>query len=62
MSVPQQRLKRFRAAHPDVAIVAHGYWQAVIPEANGETIITRWDLGELLDKLGDLFADTTELW
>jgi hypothetical protein len=24
----QQRLKRFRSDHPDVEIVAHGYWQA----------------------------------
>jgi hypothetical protein len=52
----QQRLKRFREEHPDVEIVAHGYWQAVIPAASGETIITRWNLGELLDKLDDLFA------
>jgi hypothetical protein len=52
----QQRLKRFRSHHPDVEIVSHGYWQAVIPKAHGETIITRWDLGELLDKLDDLLA------
>jgi hypothetical protein len=50
----QQRLKHFRAEHPNVEIVTHGYWQAVIPETRGETIITRWDLGELLDKLDDL--------
>lgn len=50
------RLKRLREEHPDVEIVAHGYWQAVIPAASGETIITRWNLGELLDKLDDLFA------
>jgi hypothetical protein len=52
----QHRLKRFREEHLDVEIVSHGYWQAVIPQANGEMIITRWDLGELLDKLDDVFA------
>ena len=56
VAASQHRLKRFREEHPDVEIVSHGYWQAVIPQANGETIITRWDLGELLDKLDDLFA------
>jgi hypothetical protein len=51
----QYRLKRFREEHPDVEIVAYGYWQAVILRASGETIITRWDLRDLLDKLDGLF-------
>ena len=29
-------------------------WQARIPEENGETIITRHLLGELLDRLGEV--------
>lgn len=31
-----------------------GWWQAVIPEANGEQVITRYTLHELLDKLDEL--------
>ena len=47
------RLIAFRAAHPDVIVEAgeFGTWQARIPEENGETIITRYRLGELLDRL-----------
>lgn len=49
------RLARFRAAHPDVIVEAgeFGTWQARILEENGETVITRHRLGELLDKLGE---------
>ncbi|HEY6314940.1 MAG TPA: hypothetical protein VIY52_29635 [Streptosporangiaceae bacterium] len=56
----QQRLTRFREEHPEVEIVARGYWQALIPEPDGETVITRWDLGEFLDKLDSLFSSQTE--
>jgi hypothetical protein len=46
------RLCRFRSDHPKVRISAGvGYWQALIPEPNGETVITRYLLRELLDKL-----------
>ena len=50
------RLSRFRAAHPDADVAAgkFGTWQARIPEENGETIITRHRLGELLDRLGEV--------
>jgi hypothetical protein len=50
------RLSRFRAAHPDVIIGDGGFgtMQARIPEPNGETVITRHTLRELLDKLGEL--------
>jgi hypothetical protein len=50
------RLSRFRAAHPDVIIGDGGFgtMQARIPEPNGETVITRYTLRELLDKLGEL--------
>lgn len=42
----------YEAAHPDVQITCHGrWWQAVIPEQNGETVITRYELKDLLDKL-----------
>ena len=51
----RQRLLRFREEHPEVEIVAHGYWQALIPGPDGETVITRWDLDEFLERLDSLF-------
>jgi hypothetical protein len=50
------RLGRFREEHPDVIIGDGGFgtWQARIPELDGETIITRYILRELLDKLDEL--------
>jgi len=50
------RLARFKAAHPDVVVGDGGFgtMQARIPAANGETVITRYSLRELLDKLDEL--------
>ena len=50
------RLARFRAAHPEVIVGDGGFgtMQARIPEPDGETVITRYTLRELLDKLGEL--------
>jgi hypothetical protein len=49
------RLVRFRERHPGVLIwEGSGFWQAVIPEPSGETVITRYELGELLNKLDGL--------
>ena len=49
------RLARFREAHPCVVIGAgRGWWQAIIPEVDGEQVITRYTLHELLDKLDEL--------
>ena len=50
------RLDRFRAAHPDVRIAAGqtGWWQGRIPEPDGEVVITRYTLCDLLDKLDRL--------
>lgn len=44
------RLARFRAAHPEVIVGDGGFGtvQARIPELNGETVITRYTLRELL--------------
>ena len=57
-SEPDQvpRLLAFRAAHPDVIIGAgeFGTWQARIPEPNGETVVNRYRLCELLDRLDEL--------
>jgi len=33
-----------------------GWWQAQVPEANGETIVTRYTLRVLLDELDDLLG------
>jgi hypothetical protein len=50
------RLRRFRESHPGVIIGDGGFgtWRARIPEPDGETVITRYTLRELLDKLGEL--------
>jgi hypothetical protein len=51
------RLARFRQAHPGVMVGAgRGWWQAVISQANGEQVITRYTLSQLLDKLEELTA------
>jgi hypothetical protein len=50
------RLDRFRAAHPNVIVGASDFdtWQGRIPEPNGETVVVRHTLRELLDRLDDL--------
>ena len=49
------RRERYETANPDVTITHDPpTWQAVIPEENGETVITRHDLKALLDKLESL--------
>ncbi|HET9969187.1 MAG TPA: hypothetical protein VFQ68_13210 [Streptosporangiaceae bacterium] len=50
------RLIRFRQANPEVIIGDGGFgtMQARIPEPDGETVITRYPLRELLDKLDEL--------
>jgi hypothetical protein len=52
------RLRQFREKHPDVIIGDGGFgtWQARIPAPDGETVITRYKLRELLDKLRELTA------
>jgi hypothetical protein len=61
MEQPEQlwRLGRFRARNPGVMIkrdAGFGFWQAWIPESNGGTVITRYPLQDLLDKLDELFG------
>jgi hypothetical protein len=54
------RLRRFRDEHPGVTVrPGTGYWQAFIPEPNGETVLTRYLLRELLDKLDEVLAGET---
>jgi hypothetical protein len=53
------RLARFRRAHPPPLVVigdgGFGTWTARIIEENGETVINRDLLEDLLDKLDTLF-------
>jgi hypothetical protein len=61
---PEQvlRLALYRDQHPGVLIrEGTGYWQAQIPEAVGETVITRYRLCELLDKLDEQTGSVAEL-
>ncbi len=50
------RLQAFRVTHPEVIIGDGGFgvWQAPIPEPDGERVISRYTLHELLDKLDEL--------
>jgi hypothetical protein len=52
------RLIHFRQANPGVIIGDGGFgtMQARIPEPDGETVITRYTLKELRDKLGELLS------
>ncbi len=58
-SAELERLGQIRAEHPDVLVGGGGFgtWQAIIPEENGETVITRYTLRELLDKLSEMLED-----
>lgn len=54
------RLTSFRAAHPEVVIGDLGFgkvWQARIPadDEDGESVVTRYTLRELLGKLDEIF-------
>jgi hypothetical protein len=49
------RLNLFRQDHPGIAIhPGPGYWQAQLPEPDGERVVTRYTLRELLDRLDTL--------
>lgn len=46
------RREAYEAAHPEVEIHYYGpHWQAVTRGEDGETVITRYTLKALLDKL-----------
>lgn len=51
--VQAARLAAFRRRHPQVSVGADEYrhWQARIPARDGERVIVRYTLRELLDKL-----------
>lgn len=49
------RREAYEAEHSDAKITCCGpHWQALIPEPTGETVITRYSLKALLDKLDKL--------
>jgi hypothetical protein len=52
------RLARFRERHPDVIVGDGGFgtMQARIPKPDGEIVVTRYTLRELLDRLDTLTA------
>jgi molybdopterin-biosynthesis enzyme MoeA-like protein len=52
------RLARFRRDHPEVVIGDGGFGtlQAIVPAPDGEQVITRYTLRELLDKLAELLG------
>jgi hypothetical protein len=54
------RLRAFRAQNPQVVIGTLGItgaWQATIPQHNGEIVMTRYVLRDLLDKLDEVLAE-----
>ena len=52
------RRAAYEAAHPNVEIIyIRPYWQAIIREESGQTIITRHHLKGLLDRLEALDAE-----
>jgi hypothetical protein len=54
------RLGQFRQRHPAVVVGAgEGWWQARIPEPNGEIVTTRYTLRALLDRLDELLRENT---
>lgn len=49
------RRQAYEKAHPGVEITYAGpCWKAVLREDGGETVITRYELKDLLDKLAEL--------
>ena len=50
------RLAAFRVRHPAVIIGGGGFdtWQARIPADDGEQVVTRYALKDLLDRLDEL--------
>jgi|HubBroStandDraft_5_1064220.scaffolds.fasta_scaffold453476_2 hypothetical protein len=56
----QLRLHAFRERYPQVIIgaISRRAWQACIPEPDdGETVVTRRTLGDLLDRACELLGD-----
>jgi hypothetical protein len=55
-------LQAFRVRYPQVIIgaISRRAWQACIPEADGETVVTRRKLGDLLDRACELLGEARQ--
>jgi hypothetical protein len=53
---PASRLKRLREEHPDVEVILRGPCEALIPEQDGQRVIVRWELSDLLDEVDKRLA------
>ena len=53
------RLRRFQDAHPGTVIELgrHRTWHAAIPEGDGTRFAVRRTLGELVDRLAELYGE-----
>ena len=54
------RLQAFREQHPEITIgaISRRAWQACLPEPDdGQTVITRRTLGDLLDRACELLGE-----
>lgn len=56
------RRRAFEAQHPEafIGMIASGTWQARIREENGETVVTRWFLRDLMDELEKRYPPADE--
>ena len=51
------RMLAYKEAHPETEIIYFGpHWQAILREDGGMTVITRFSLQQLMDKLESLAA------
>jgi hypothetical protein len=48
------RLMEFRTHHPEITIKLDGFWRAIVPAENGQTVISRYELRDVLDELDEL--------
>lgn len=56
---PEQiaRLNAYETAHPHASVTydhVFGYWRAILKEDGGETMVARYGLGALMDRLEEL--------
>ena len=57
------RLAAYRSAYPCLVIEPNefGTWRGLIGEQAGETVVVRYTLRELLDRLGELLGEPPQL-